>query len=299
MYIRLHEAIMLGMDNLSDKSKPIVLGITGASGAVYGFSLLKFFLDSGYKVDLVLSNNALKVAKQELDLELEGHGLENIKQKILNYLANGSRPTTNNSYNTPSTFNSQPIVQTSLSSKIEQKKLELKRKQELRMKYKQGVSYNLNESTVSQNIKPLSSSPAPTNFNLNLWSPENVAASISSGSYKTQGMIIAPCSMGTIANIAAGTSNNLIARAADVVLKERRKLVLLARETPLNTIHLRNMLTLSEMGAAVVPAAPGFYHKPQSIQDQINFVLGKALDVLGIENEMFLRWNSEKTAALV
>lgn len=281
------------MDNLSDKSKPIVLGITGASGAVYGFSLLKFFLDSGYKVDLVLSNNALKVAKQELDLELEGYDLTTTKQRILNYLFNGS------SHTQTLAARQEPIIQTSLSSKIEQKKLELKRKQELRMKYKQGVSYNLNESTVSQNIKPLSSSSAPTNFNLSLWSPENVAASISSGSYKTQGMIIAPCSMGTIANIAAGTSNNLIARAADVVLKERRKLVLLARETPLNTIHLRNMLTLSEMGAVIVPAAPGFYHKPQSIQDQINFVLGKALDVLGIENEMFLRWNSEKTAALV
>ncbi len=281
------------MDHLSDKSKPIVLGITGASGAVYGFSLLKFFLDSGYKVDLVLSNNALKVAKQELDLELEGYDLATTKQRILNYLFSGSSPAK------ASAERQEPIIQTSLSSKIEQKKLELKRKQELRMKYKQGVSYNLTESSLKSTDYNEPSYNSASADNLTIWSPENVAASISSGSYKTQGMIIAPCSMGTIANIAAGTSNNLIARAADVVLKERRKLVLLARETPLNTIHLRNMLTLSEMGAVVVPAAPGFYHKPQSIQDQINFVLGKALDVLGIENEMFLRWNFQKTTALV
>ena len=276
------------MDNFPDKSKPIVLGITGASGAVYGFSLLKFFLDSAYKVDLVLSDNALKVAKQELGLELEGLGLDNVKQKILSYLFNAE-------YSIPSATNNQATqIQTSLSSKIEEKKRELQRRKELKTGYKSNLSYNLNNETIS-NTQHLS----PNTYQLNIWSPDNVAASISSGSYKTQGMIIAPCSMGTIANIAAGTSNNLIARAADVTLKERRRLVLLARETPLNTIHLRNMLALSEMGAIVVPAAPGFYHKPQSMQDQIDFVLGKALDVLGIENEMFLRWNSPKIASLI
>ncbi len=289
------------MDTLSDKSKPIVLGITGASGAVYGFSLLKSFLDSGYKVDLVLSSNALKVAKQELDLELEGYDLATTKQRIINYLGSNPKTTVDSNYHTPSTFKPEPTIQTSLSSKIEQKKLELKRRQELRTQYKQSVSYNISNESIANTQQSSANSyhPTPNNYQLTLWSPENVAASISSGSYKTQGMIIAPCSMGTIANIAAGTSNNLIARAADVCLKERRKLVLLARETPLNTIHLRNMLTLSEMGAVIAPAAPGFYHKPQSIQDQINFVLGKALDVLGIENEMFSRWNAQKTTAPV
>jgi len=126
--------------------------------------------------------------------------------------------------------------------------------------------------------------------NLRLWDHSDIAASISSGSYKTEGMIIAPSSMGTIANIAAGTSNNLIARAADVVIKERRKLILVARETPLSTIHLRNMLTLSEMGAIILPAAPGFYHHPQTITDQVNFILGKTLDAFGIDNDLFTRW---------
>jgi 4-hydroxy-3-polyprenylbenzoate decarboxylase len=274
-----------------DKSKPIVLAITGASGAVYGFSLLKFFLDSAYKVDLVLSANALKVAKQELDLELEGCDLTTTKQRIINYLFNDKRSPVNNQ-------TASVNVQTSLSSRIEEKKRELQRKKELKSGYKSNLSYNLsNEKFTTTNSNTVDRSPFTDN--LTLWSPENVAASISSGSYKTQGMIIAPCSMGTIANIAAGTSNNLVARAADVTLKERRKLVLLARETPLSTIHLRNMLTLSELGTIVVPAAPGFYHKPQTMQDQINFVLGKALDVFGIENEMFLRWNPQATPALV
>jgi len=128
--------------------------------------------------------------------------------------------------------------------------------------------------------------------NLRIWDHSDVAASISSGSYKTQGMIIAPASMGTIANIAAGTSNNLIARAADVIIKERRKLVLVARETPLSTIHLRNMLTLSEMGAVVLPAAPGFYQHPKTIDDQVDFIVGKTLDAFGIEHELFMRWTN-------
>jgi 4-hydroxy-3-polyprenylbenzoate decarboxylase len=201
---------------MKDKSDlPIIVGITGASGAIYGITLVKFLLENNYSVDLVLSPHAEKVFLAELGFCL---GLDK-KNSLCEFL-------------------------------------------------------QINEDLGS----------------LRLWDHNNVAAAISSGSYKTQGMIIAPCSMGSIGNIAAGTSNNLLTRAADVCLKERRKLVLVARETPLSTIHLRNMLSLSEIGAVILPAAPGFYHNPRTIQDQVNFILGKALDAFGIENENFTRW---------
>jgi flavin prenyltransferase len=198
---------------------PIIIGITGASGAIYGVTLVKFLIENNYSVELVLSSNADKVFQAELGLSLK----EDKKKNLCEFLQIDDQSTNS----------------------------------------------------------------------LRLWDHKNVAAAISSGSYKTQGMIIAPCSMGSIGNIAAGTSNNLLTRAADVCLKERRKLILVARETPFSTIHLRNMLCLSEIGAVILPATPGFYHNPISIQDQVNFVLGKTLDSFGIENESFQRWFGE------
>jgi 4-hydroxy-3-polyprenylbenzoate decarboxylase len=213
------------MQEIPNNNLPVVIGITGASGAIYGVNLVKFFLDNGRRIELIISDNAVKVFKLELKLALSSSSPQENKKNLLDYL---------------------------------------------------GI---VNESQKSL---------------LDIWHQDNVAACVSSGSYKTQGMIIAPCSMGTIANIANGTSNNLIARAADVILKERRKLVLLAREAPFNTIHLRNMLSLSEMGAIVVPASPGFYHQPLTLQDQIDFVIGKTLDVFGVENELFKRWQGAR-----
>jgi flavin prenyltransferase len=205
---------------MKDKSDlPIIIGITGASGAIYGVTLVKFLIENNYSVELVLSPNAEKVFQAELGFSLN----EDKKKSLCEFL-------------------------------------------------------HIDDQAANS---------------LRLWDHKNVAAAISSGSYKTQGMIIAPCSMGSIGNIAAGTSNNLLTRAADVCLKERRKLVLVARETPFSTIHLRNMLCLSEMGAVILPATPGFYHNPRSIQDQVNFVLGKTLDSFGIENESFSRWFGE------
>lgn len=204
----------------------VVIGITGASGAIYGANLVKFFLDNDRRIELIISDNAVKVFKLELKLALNAASPQENKKILLEYL---------------------------------------------------GIDNDLKKSL------------------LDIWHQDNVAACVSSGSYKTQGMIIAPCSMGTIANIANGTSNNLIARAADVILKERRKLVLLAREAPFNTIHLRNMLSLSEMGAIIVPASPGFYHQPLTLQDQIDFVIGKTLDVFGVENELFKRWQGARS----
>lgn len=119
---------------------------------------------------------------------------------------------------------------------------------------------------------------------------KDLAASISSGSFKTMGMIVAPCSMRSLAEIAAGMSGSLLTRAADVVLKERRKLILMVRETPLTTVHLRNMATVSEMGGVIAPPVPAFYQNPESIDDIVNHTVGRVLDIFDIEHKMVQRW---------
>ncbi|MGM0561501.1 MAG: UbiX family flavin prenyltransferase [Pseudomonadota bacterium] len=118
----------------------------------------------------------------------------------------------------------------------------------------------------------------------------DVGAAVSSGSFQTEGMIIAPCSIRSMSEIATGVTSNLLTRAADVVLKERRKLVLMLRETPLHSGHLRNLLALSEMGAVIAPPVPAFYHNPQSLDDVINQSVGRALDVFGLESPLVRRW---------
>ncbi len=118
----------------------------------------------------------------------------------------------------------------------------------------------------------------------------DIAASICSGSYITEGMVVIPCSMGTLAAISMGLANNLIERAADVCIKQRRPLVIVPRETPLSTIHLENMLRLSQLGVCVMPAMPGYYHRPQNIQGQVDFMVSKVLDFFGISNQLIQRW---------
>jgi polyprenyl P-hydroxybenzoate/phenylacrylic acid decarboxylase-like protein len=118
----------------------------------------------------------------------------------------------------------------------------------------------------------------------------DLAASISSGSFLTLGMVVAPCSMKTLAAIAHGYSDSLLSRAADVTLKERRRLVLVTRETPLSLIHLRNMVAVTEAGATVLPPVPAFYHQPRSIDDLIAQTVGKILDQFGIQHHTFRRW---------
>ncbi|HXZ97751.1 MAG TPA: UbiX family flavin prenyltransferase [Candidatus Acidoferrum sp.] len=112
----------------------------------------------------------------------------------------------------------------------------------------------------------------------------------SSGSVKTGGMIVIPCSMKTVSSIAHGLSGNAITRAADVTLKERRTLILVPRETPLSTIQLRNLLRVAEAGAIVLPAMPAFYSKPKSIDDMVNFIVGRVLDLLSVPHNLFRRW---------
>jgi 4-hydroxy-3-polyprenylbenzoate decarboxylase len=119
---------------------------------------------------------------------------------------------------------------------------------------------------------------------------KDIGASIASGSYLTVGMVVVPCSMGTLANISSGSSRNLLERTADVMLKEGRSLILVPRESPFNMIHLENMLKLSRMGVAIVPAMPAFYHQPKSIDDLIDFQVGKLMDRMGIDNRLFRRW---------
>ena len=119
------------------------------------------------------------------------------------------------------------------------------------------------------------------------------SASIASGSFLTAGMVICPCSMGTLASIATGLSQNLIHRAADVHLKERRKLIVVPRETPLSVVALDNMKRLAEAGAVVLPAMPGFYHNPQSVSDLVDFIVARICDQLGVSNQLVSRWGND------
>lgn len=122
---------------------------------------------------------------------------------------------------------------------------------------------------------------------------DDMAASISSGSFRTMGMVVAPCSMRSMSEIASGVTTTLLTRAADVVLKERRRLVLLARETPLHTGHLRTMTTVSEMGAIIAPPVPAFYAKPESLDDLIDHTVGRVLDLFDIEVGVVRRWGED------
>lgn len=188
--------------------KKIIVGITGASGSIYGKRLVEVLLENQIFVVLIATGNGKKVFSYELDLDFD-----------------------------------------QWSAKLKNK-YEYFREEEV----------------------------------------DNLFAGAASGSYSVDHVIIVPCSMGTMGQIANGISSNLLNRAADVALKEGRGLILVPRETPLHQIHLENMLKIARCGGTILPAMPGFYHKPETKEDLIDFVIGKILDYVKIENNLFQKW---------
>jgi len=194
----------------------VCLALTGASGMPYGLRLLHCLLDAGCRVQVLISQAAQIVARQECDLELPSRP-EAAREALLTHLG------------------------------LPDARLEV--------------------------------------YGRDAW-----FAPIASGSNPPDAMVVCPCSMGSLAAIAAGLADNLIERAADVVLKEGRKLILVPRETPFSVIHLENMLRLARAGAVILPPSPGFYHHPQSAGDLVDFVVARVLDQLGVSHRLMARW---------
>lgn len=193
--------------------KRLFLGITGASGAVYGIRLAEVLVRAGIEVALCVSEAGAKVLRYEMDLEVDPYSPD------------------------------------------------------------PGILCPRGGGLVS--AYPI----------------DQVEAPVSSGSHRSDGAVICPCSMGTVGAIAHGLSGNLIERAADVMLKERRTLIVVPREAPMTLIHLRNLAAIAEVGGNVVPAAPGFYHRPQSIEDLVDQVILKITDLCGLELDLIERWS--------
>jgi 4-hydroxy-3-polyprenylbenzoate decarboxylase len=194
----------------------VTLALSGASGMAYGLRLLECLLAAGVRVNLLVSQAAHLVAKQELGVALPARAGDLEKQLTAGLGAHDGQ--------------------------------------------------------------------------LRVFGREDWNAPVASGSNPADAMVVCPCSMGTLAAIAHGLSDNLIERAADVMLKEHRKLILVPRETPFSTLHLENMLALSRMNAVILPANPGFYHHPQSVDDLVDFVVARILDQLGIAHTLTARW---------
>jgi 4-hydroxy-3-polyprenylbenzoate decarboxylase len=202
---------------VSNHSKPLILGVSGASGLIYAVRALKYLLTADYEIELVASKSTYMVwqAEQEIRMPADPTGQEQFWREQAGVAVGGK----------------------------------------------------------------LSCHP---------WG--DVGAGIASGSFRTLGMIIMPCSMSTVAKLAVGLSSDLLERAADVQIKEGRKLVIVPRETPFSLIHLRNLTTLAEAGVRVVPAIPAWYHNPQTIEDLVDFVVARALDQLDIDCIPIQRW---------
>jgi flavin prenyltransferase len=201
----------------NDRQRPVIIGVSGASGLIYAVRAVKFLLAADYLIELVASKAAYRVWEAEQAVKMPADPLQ---------------------------------------------QAEFWREQ----------------------------SGGETGGKLTCHAAGDVGANVASGSFRTLGMMVIPCSMSTVAKIANGLSSDLLERAADVQLKEGRKLVVVPRETPFSLIHLRNLTTLAEAGARIVPAIPAWYHQPQTIEDLVDFVVARALDQLDIDCVPIKRW---------
>jgi len=188
-----------------------IVGITGASGVIYGLRLLEVLLQKQTEVHLVVTNPGRIVIEHEMNWDMQG----NWKANICAHLPEG---------------------------------------------------------------------------NITVYDDSDIAAPIASGSFRVDGMLVIPCTMASIAALASGSARSLLERSADVMLKEKKPLLLVPRETPLSSIHLRNMLLLAEAGAHIIPAMPAFYTHPATVEDVVDFVVGKVLDALGMDHNLFKRY---------
>ena len=198
----------------SGAERPIVVAITGASGAPYAVRLLQALVERGHRVSLIVSDHGVRLLQTETDIP----SVDALREHV---------------------------------------------------------------------------GAAHWDAVVRVYDDRDRGAAPASGSALSAGMVICPCSMGTMSAIAVGASRSLVERAADVTLKERRRLVLVPRESPYSAIHLENMLSLTRAGAVILPASPGFYHRPRTIGDLVDFVVARVLDQLGVEQSLVPRWGSE------
>ncbi|MCJ7687788.1 MAG: UbiX family flavin prenyltransferase [Clostridiaceae bacterium] len=189
-----------------------IVGITGASGSIYGVRLIEELIKKDNEILLVITDNGKKVLEYEVEIDIQ--------------------------------------------------------------KWFENINKN--------------------NCMLKLCAIDDMFSCIASGSFKTDGMVIVPCSMGTLSKISSGSSDNLLLRAADVMIKEKRKLILIPRETPLSSIHLQNMLFLSNLNVTIIPPMPAFYQKPKTIEDIINNTVGRILESLNVESDLYHEWGGNK-----
>ncbi|MCT7952142.1 UbiX family flavin prenyltransferase [Ancylothrix sp. C2] len=208
-------------EDFTQKTKPLIIGVSGASGLIYAVRAIKFLLCADYAVELVASKSVYMVWQAEENIRMPAEPTQ--QEDFWRQMAGGV-----------------------------------------------------------------------TGGKLRCHPWQDVGANIASGSFRTLGMLVIPCSMSTVGKLAAGVSSDLLERAADVQLKEGRKLVLVPRETPFSLIHLRNLTTLAEAGARIVPAIPAWYHHPKTIEDLVDFVVARALDQLDIDCIPLERWQGYK-----